>query len=125
MRYHVFDPESFSGIERQARASALDFVRTAFDVLNARFPDSVAPRLPTDGTAADAVELLKQDLERLALNGQKFVIIDGIDHVVRTGGRRTSLFDALPRQAPTGVVFLLFGQPDWEYPLWLDRHRGP
>ncbi|MCB9610722.1 MAG: hypothetical protein H6716_29315, partial [Polyangiaceae bacterium] len=49
------------------------------------------------------------------------VIIDGIDHVVRAGLHAQSLFDALPQQLPGNIVFVVFGQPGWNYPKWLER----
>jgi hypothetical protein len=121
VRYHVFDPKLTSGIERKGRASALEFVKTMFDALSERFPGKVAPYIPVEETLVNAVSTLRGELGRLAEERPRIVIIDGIDHVVRSRVERESLFDALPEQAPPNVVFVLFGQPDWEYPSWLTR----
>lgn len=121
VRYHVFDPMKASRVERRQRASALEFIATMFDVLSERFPDTVAPRLPSPDRLGDAVGALRDLLARLAVGGPRFVIVDGIDHVVRAGMDRETIFDAIPQPAPAGVVFILFGQPDWEYPEWLRR----
>lgn len=122
MRYHVFDPTRASMVERKGRASALDFVRTMFDVLADRFPAQAKPYIPTDDTLPDAIVALRQELEQLAGNTKsRIVVVDGIDHVVRSGVERRPLFEALPWPAPENVVFVLFGQPEWDYPSWLRR----
>lgn len=121
MRYHVFDPQRSSGLERQGRASALEFVRTMFDVLHERFPGETAPYVPVEETLPNAMATLREALERLAGNQLRLLVVDGIDHVVRSRVERHSLFDALPQPCPRNVVFVLFGQPDWEYPPWLGR----
>ena len=112
MRYHVFDPKRASGLERRQRASALEFVATMFDVLSARFPGLVPPRLPSLDRLAEAVGVLRDQLARLADGGPRFVIVDGIDHVIRAGLDRETHFEALPQPVPSGIVFILFGQPE-------------
>ena len=123
LRYHVFDPAQASDIERTSRATALDFVRNLYDVLAHRFPADIAPRLPAEDRLADGVTELRTSMGHLSGSGHRFVFVDGIDHVIRAGVSRKSIFDALPRPAPDGVVFVLFGQPDWEYPPWLLRQE--
>lgn len=123
MRYHVFDPRRASGLQRQGRASALEFVRTMFDVLAQRFPGVATPYVPAEDTLPNAVAALGEELGRLAGDRPSILVIDGIDHVVRSGVKSGSLFEALPQPPPPNVVFVLFGQPDWEYPSWLDRAR--
>ncbi len=121
MRYHVFDPSRASDLERQGRASALEFVRTMFDVLAKRFPDAVRPRAPTEERLPEAIGVLREELANVAKSHSGMVLVDGIDHVVRSGLERGALFDALPRPLAPGVVFVLFGQPNWEYPHWLQK----
>lgn len=121
MRYHVFDPTLASELERRGRASALEFVRTMFDVLCDRFPSKALPYAPVEVTLPAAVSALRQELARLAEHQPRLVLVDGIDHIVRAKAIRGSLFDALPQPPPTNVIFVLFGQPDWEYPAWLLR----
>ncbi len=124
LRYHVFDPRQAAALQRQGRASALEFVGTILDVLRERFPAEAEPYVPTAETLSYAVTALGAELEKLAGGQQRLVVIDGIDHVVRSHLRHSSLFDALPQPAPQNVVFVLFGQPGWEYPSWLAGARS-
>lgn len=121
MRYHAFDPRQASSLEREGRASAYEFVSTMFDVLADRFPGKASRRAPSADRLADAVGVLRDQLASLATSKTRFVLVDGIDHVVRAGLDHPTLFDAIPRPVPEGVVFILFGQPDWDYPGWLKR----
>lgn len=121
VRYHIFDPTRASASTVADRATKLTFVRTLFDVLRSRFPDDVGLRVPTPDTAQEAAEALGPELTRLADSGARLVIIDGIDHVVRAKLDRDGLTNALPEVPPPGVVFVLFGQPDWKYPDWLEQ----
>ena len=121
LRYHVFDPDRSAGLQLRSRASGLGFVRAMSDVLSERFPSRIRIRIPSEDQLEETLDSLFRDLEQLASTGRtRLVIIDGIDHIVRLGLSQESLFETLPRENfPAGVVFILFGQPDWDYPDWL------
>jgi hypothetical protein len=121
VRYHVFDPNRASAAEVEHHASRLIFARNLADVLRSRFPGEVALRIPTPDMVPETMQALATELSRLAEKGARLVIIDGIDHVIRAGIDRDGLLHALPQPPPPGVVFLLFGQPNWKYPDWLGR----
>ncbi|MDQ3279801.1 MAG: ATP-binding protein [Acidobacteriota bacterium] len=87
---------------------------------------------------ADQPELLQAQVLRLAgvlasERGRPTVIaIDGIDHAARARRRAPEQFlhgplllDYLvpPDAVPEGVVFLIAGQPNESYPLWLRSHH--
>ena len=121
LRYHIFHPQRTAGIERQRRSTALAFVSEFLAALAERLPESVSHYLPSEATVDRAVEVLWAELEKAAAVGPGFVIIDGLDHVVRSNvAEAHGLLNALRRRAPPGVVFLLFGQPGWPYPRWIE-----
>ena len=85
LRYHVFDPQFASALERRGRASAQEFLSTIFDVLRERFPGIAPPYVPADSTQSSAIAALRTELERLAGDRTHYLLVDGIDHVVRVG----------------------------------------
>jgi hypothetical protein len=121
-RYHCFDPTAKfqTEIERARRAGASHYSKTLLDVLAERFPDVVPATMLAEDAVTDAASRLYDLLGELASGRTRLVIVDGIDHVVRTRSTEP-LFAALPQPAPPNVVFVLFGQPNWPYPEWLDR----
>ena len=121
VRYHAFDSGQTSGLERKARASAGEFLSTMFDVLADRFPGTIRPCALSGDRFSEAAGILRNQLASMSGGETRFVVVDGIDHVIRAGLDRNTLFDALPQVAPNGLVFVLFGQPDWAYPEWLKR----
>jgi len=123
LRYHAFDPQQASRIERGSRTSAFEFVSTILDVLASRFPSKIPRHAPAADRVHEAVSVIRGHLSTIATTKMRFVVVDGIDHAIRAGQPDSTLFDALPHPPPKGVVFILFGQPDWDYPNWIKRTR--
>jgi len=109
-------------MERSERARSLRFIQTLYDVLSNRFPEQVPRAFPQEETIDEAADRLWTCLGNLTLADQpRLIVIDGIDHIVRAAPNAATIFEALRRTPPTGLVFVLFGQPDWHYPAWVDN----
>ena len=121
VRYHAFNPKNVSPTQAAQRARGDYFLNELFEALHQRFPDSIPTRYAGDDRLGDATTRLIEELTKLGEQQKWIVIIDGIDHVVRTGLHAHDLFDALPRQLPDNIVFVVFGQPGWNYPKWLQE----
>ncbi|MCZ6691780.1 MAG: AAA family ATPase [Planctomycetota bacterium] len=118
-RYHAFHPERHTTYDRNSRIRADNFIVNLLEALRQSYPSHFRVVRPSQNSASQAADVLWEGLTSLSLERRVVVVVDGLDHAVR--GRSQSvdtLLDALPpvSDMPSGVIFLLFGQPDWEYP---------
>lgn len=120
LRYHAFHPSALTDSQRRWRISNLGLVEELLGALADRFPTSIPKTYPNAERIHVAEETLLGELEKLGAKQKWVLIVDGLDHVVRSEiPQADSLFAVLPRRLPPNIVVLLLGQPGWTYPSWL------